>query len=220
MEASGDLPAIPDDASHRCKIIHESLIEKAEKMRQTHRHHQDNSVEELRRSLRQNQSPRNYIKLGDGYIDIRGYVKDHLPNFQGLTSCTFNFDEDRSSPNPENDVYKRTISKFEGYGDVRAFPVAPQLILVDVDGRLKEWPQVSITDDYNRVFMLQFLLLGVVNKTSNHMVMCTTMDEKWLLYDDSADLLFRNCNVTDIITEGYIVYLAAYVNVSAKKKQD
>lgn len=44
------------------------------------------------------------------------------------------------------------FSKFENIGEVRALGNRrnPQLILVDVDGRIKEFPDLSITDYYER----------------------------------------------------------------------
>ncbi|XP_061098593.1 uncharacterized protein LOC133128805 isoform X1 [Conger conger] len=157
------------------------------------------------------------------YIDIRGYVKDHLPNLLDLTSAKFHYDDERRSPNPEDVVYMKTVSKFEDFGDVRVLGSRgnPELILVDVDSRMDKFPPVMITDDYERDFRLQFLLLGIITANSNHMVLCTSLDVGWWLYDAMEPSLFRNVNLEDIQTQGYVVNLAAYVKVPANnEKQD
>ncbi|XP_061100092.1 uncharacterized protein LOC133129797 [Conger conger] len=157
------------------------------------------------------------------YIDIRGYVKDHLPNLLDLTSAKFHYDDERRSPNPEDVVYKNIVSKFEDFGDVRVLGSRgnPELIIVDVDGRMDEFPPPMITDDYERDFRLQFLLLGIITENSNHMVLCTSLDVGWWLYDAMEPSLFSNVNLEDIQTQGYVVNLAAYVKVSANnEKQD
>ncbi|XP_064196314.1 uncharacterized protein LOC135257481 isoform X2 [Anguilla rostrata] len=157
------------------------------------------------------------------YIDIRGYVKDHLPNFLDLTSAKYHFEDDRRSPNPEDRVYSTTLSKFEEFGDVRALgPKSnPQLILVDVDGRTDGFPALIITDDYGREFKLQFLLLGKTTEYSNHMVLCTSLAGGWWLYDDVVTPLFREVQMKDLQNQGHEVHLAAYVHVPAKNgKQD
>ncbi|KAJ8355783.1 hypothetical protein SKAU_G00185770 [Synaphobranchus kaupii] len=157
------------------------------------------------------------------YIDIRGYVKDHLPNFLDLTYAKYDYERDRRSPNPEDQVYRMTVSKFEALGEVRALGPRgnPQLILVDVDARINGFPALIITDDYGREFKLQFLLLGMITADSNHMVLYTSLNEGWWLYDDMKNPLFRAIEMEDIQPQDYVVYLAAYVNVSTKNgKQD
>ncbi|KAJ8397689.1 hypothetical protein AAFF_G00436880 [Aldrovandia affinis] len=157
------------------------------------------------------------------HIDIRGYPREHLPNFLDLTCAKFNYDEERRSPHPEDHIYSMTISKFEHLGEVRALGkrINPELILVDVDGRIKGFPDLSITDDYEREFKLQFLLLGMMTETSNHMVMCTRLDGGWQLYDNMKNPLFRHVNIDDICAQDYVVHLVAYVNVSPEnEKQD
>ncbi|KAG5846560.1 hypothetical protein ANANG_G00116290 [Anguilla anguilla] len=152
------------------------------------------------------------------YIDIRGYVKDHLPNFLDLTRAKYHFEDDRRSPNPEDRVYSTTVRKFEEFGDVRALGPRsnPQLILVDVDGRMDGFPALIITDDYEREFKLQFLLLGMITANSNHMVLCTSLDGGWWLYDDMMTPLFREVQMKDLQNQGHEVHLAAYVHVPAK----
>ncbi|KAJ8275186.1 hypothetical protein COCON_G00098110 [Conger conger] len=147
-----------------------------------------------------------YLRLGhkkyftrSNYIDIRGYVKDHLPNLLDLTSAKFHYDDERRSPNPEDVVYKNIVSKFEDFGDVRVLGSRgnPELIIVDVDGRMDEFPPPMITDDYE------------------------SLDVGWWLYDAMEPSLFSNVNLEDIQTQGYVVNLAAYVKVSANnEKQD
>ncbi|KAJ8355777.1 hypothetical protein SKAU_G00185710 [Synaphobranchus kaupii] len=158
----------------------------------------------------------------DNFIDIRGYIKDHLPNFLNLTSAKFHYDDDRRSPNPEDDVYHKTVSKFEALGEVRALGprTNPQLILVDVDARINGFPALVITDDYGREFKVQFLLLGMITADSNHMVLYTSLNEGWWLYDDMKNPLFRAIAMEDIQTQDYVVYLAAYVNVSTGSKTE
>ncbi|KAJ8275188.1 hypothetical protein COCON_G00098130 [Conger conger] len=96
-----------------------------------------------------------------------------------------------------------------------------QLILVDVNGGMNAFPPAMIKDDYGRDFRLQFLLLGIITANSNHMVLCTSLDVGWWLYDAMEPSLFRNVNVEDIQTQGYVVNLAAYVKVPANNvKQD
>ncbi|XP_036406150.1 uncharacterized protein LOC118792415 [Megalops cyprinoides] len=162
--------------------------------------------------------------MQNDHIDIRGYVKDHLPNFMDLTCAKYHYDEDRNSPNVEDHIYNNMMSKFEHLGAVRALGTTiqdPKLILVDADGRLEGFPPRRIIDHYSRIFNLQFLLLGVVTHASNHMVLCSRLDGNWLLYDDTSTPLFRTITLPEIKAEDYVVYLAAYVNVPTENsKQD
>ncbi|XP_061099572.1 uncharacterized protein LOC133129473 [Conger conger] len=155
--------------------------------------------------------------------DIRGYVKDHLPNLLDLTSAKLHY-HDRRGPSLEEHVYSTTVRKFETLGDVTVLGNRRdphQLILVDVNGGMNAFPPAMIKDDYGRDFRLQFLLLGIITANSNHMVLCTSLDGGWWLYDDRKPSLFRNVNVEDIQTQGYVVNLAAYVKVPANNvKQD
>ncbi|KAG5846558.1 hypothetical protein ANANG_G00116270 [Anguilla anguilla] len=149
--------------------------------------------------------------------DVRGHVTDYLINFSDLTGTSFHYEDDRRSPNLEDHMYSKTVSKFEEFGDVRALgPKSnPQLILVHVAGRMDGLPALIITDDYGREFKLQFLLLGITANT-DHTVLCTSLDGAWWLYDDTKTPLFKEVQMEDITTQGYVVSLAAYVNVPAK----
>ncbi|KAJ8247993.1 hypothetical protein GJAV_G00236960 [Gymnothorax javanicus] len=160
---------------------------------------------------------------GGSIIDIRGHVKDHLPNFLDLTKMKYHFDEDRQSPNLEDYVYSKTVRQFQRLGDVRAlgFMRNLQFILVNIDGRSDEVPPLAIADVYERQFKLQFLLLGITPPSDNHMVLCVTLSGKWWLYDGMNPHLFSFFPLEDIKTKGYVVYLAAYVSAPTKKeKQD
>lgn len=160
---------------------------------------------------------------GGSIIDFRGHVKDHLPNFSELTKMKYNFDDDRRSPNLEYCVCSKTVRQFQRLGDVRAlgFMRNLQFILVNVDGRIHEVPPLVIADIYERQFKLQFLLLGITPPNDNHMVLCITLNGKWWLYDGMNPHLFSFFHLEEIKTEGYVVYLAAYVSAPMKKeKQD
>ncbi|KAJ8266364.1 hypothetical protein GJAV_G00129570 [Gymnothorax javanicus] len=159
---------------------------------------------------------------GGSIIDIRGHVKDHLTNFSDLTKMEYYFDDERGSPNLEDSVYSKTVRQFWELGDVRAlgFMRNPQFILVDFDGRFNEVPPLVITDVYEREYKLHFLLLGIIRPSDNHMVLCITLNGKWWLYDSMNPQLFSFFPLEDIKTEGYAVYLAAYVSAPTKEKQD
>nr|XP_015198982.1 PREDICTED: uncharacterized protein LOC107076949 isoform X2 [Lepisosteus oculatus] len=47
------------------------------------------------------------------YINIRGHVKDHLPNLKNLRIATLYFDNERQSPDLEDAIFKMTLRTFE-----------------------------------------------------------------------------------------------------------
>ncbi|XP_015198973.1 uncharacterized protein [Lepisosteus oculatus] len=154
------------------------------------------------------------------YINIRGHVKDHLPNLKNLRIATLYFDNERQSPDLEDAIFKMTLSAFEDFGDVMALgtKLNPTLILVDVEGRINAFPESDVCDCYERTFELQFLLLGIITADSNHMVLCIKLNGDWLLYDDQQRPLFRHTSFAELKSGEYVTYLAAYINTTKMKK--
>ncbi|KAL7888885.1 hypothetical protein AOLI_G00038590 [Acnodon oligacanthus] len=109
-------------------------------------------------------------------------------------------------------IYETTLSKFRALGDVKALGHAddPALILVHHLPDLPK-PPLCVKDDHQRIFELQFLLLG----EGTHMVMCFNFSKNiWILYDDDpARRSFRHFKFEDELNR-YMICLAGYINTT------
>ncbi|KAL7888886.1 hypothetical protein AOLI_G00038600 [Acnodon oligacanthus] len=108
------------------------------------------------------------------------------------------------------------VSKFQALGDVKALGHAddPPLILVNRDVRLNlPKPPLSVEDDNQRIFELQFLLLC----DGAHTVACFNLSKNvWILYDDDpvfASTSFRLFKFEQEL-DSYVICLAGYVNIT------
>nr|XP_046149230.1 uncharacterized protein LOC123991635 [Oncorhynchus gorbuscha] len=158
--------------------------------------------------------------MQNAFVDIRGYVRDHLSNFIELVCASFDYDDSQSSSTPCDTVLNNILRKFEDYGEVKPLGTSrhePKLILVDIDDRMCILPPLSITDDYERTYELQFLLMGQSTPLSNHMVLflSTQLTGRWMIYDNMKAPLVQDIGVSELqrATERdkYVSYLAAYV---------
>ncbi|XP_046878363.1 uncharacterized protein LOC124469236 [Hypomesus transpacificus] len=145
------------------------------------------------------------------FVSIRGYPGDHLPNFSDLVWATFHYDEDRFSPTSEDRLMKITLEAFQTYGDVKLLGVqSAQLVLVYINGRMDSLPPLSVTDDHERTYTLEFLLLGKITSHYNHMVLYTKLIGRWMIFDAAATLEFKAVDWSKAATH-YFPCLAAYV---------
>ncbi|KAL7872380.1 hypothetical protein SRHO_G00073630 [Serrasalmus rhombeus] len=116
-----------------------------------------------------------------------------------------------------NPIYETTLSKFRALGDVKALGHAddPALILVHrvVQLNLPDLPKppLCVKDDHQRIFELQFLLLG----EGAHMLMCFNFSKNiWILYDDDpARRSFRHFKFEEEL-DCYMICLAGYVSTT------
>ncbi|XP_072551725.1 uncharacterized protein [Salminus brasiliensis] len=152
-------------------------------------------------------------------VDVWSEVGDHLPMFNGLVCANYHFDEDRLSPQITDELHQSTISAFQCLGDVKLLGLNygdPSCAVVNVDGRKDTAPPLCVTDKYNRIFELQFLLLCKKNESVNHMVGCFQLEGRWYLYDNNPEkppFVVFPIEHADFTNE-YVIYLAGYVNIT------
>nr|XP_055042875.1 uncharacterized protein LOC129429915 [Misgurnus anguillicaudatus] len=144
-------------------------------------------------------------------IDAKSEPKDHLNIFNELVLGTYHFDEDKIS----QEILIKTLSKFEHLGDVRALGMNdknPAAIIVDVDRRLDTAPPLTVCDDYDRVFKLQFLLM--TQKSSlDHVIVGLFLSDRWVLYDDLKPT-FEDFNIDSAdFKDDFVILVAGYVNI-------
>lgn len=88
----------------------------------------------------------------------------------------------------------------------------PAAIIVDVDRRLDTAPPLTVCDDYDRIFELQFLLM--TQKSSlDHVIVGLFLSDRWVLYDDLkptyADFNLGKADFKD----DFVILVAGFVNI-------
>ncbi|KAL6485701.1 hypothetical protein MHYP_G00050930 [Metynnis hypsauchen] len=143
-------------------------------------------------------------------LDCRCHVQDHFPMFSKLVCAEVDYRQETPDGNP---IYETTLSKFRALGDVKALGHAddPALILVHRVAPDLPKPPPCVKDDHQRIFELQFLLLG----EGPHMLMCFNFSKNiWILYDDDpARRSFRHFKFEEEL-DHYMICLAGYVNTT------
>ncbi|XP_036417067.1 uncharacterized protein LOC118801000 isoform X2 [Colossoma macropomum] len=146
-------------------------------------------------------------------LDCKSRVKDHLLMFAKLVCAQVDYHQETPD---DSTIYETTLSKFRAFGDVKALGLAddPALILVNRDVRINlPKPPLSVEDDNQRIFELQFLLLC----DGTHTVVCFNLSKNvWILYDDDpafASTSFRLFKFEQEL-DSYVICLAGYVNIT------
>ncbi|KAM9495809.1 uncharacterized protein Hap1MRO34_020869 isoform 2-T2 [Clarias gariepinus] len=139
-------------------------------------------------------------------IDFYGNMQEHSNLFNKLVCAEMTSDQE--IPNDSvihNEILRRfnTFSRIKALGD----PADPALIL---GYGLTTEPLLLVEDKKNRIFQLQFLLLG----KGEHMTMCFQFFSNiWLHYNnDPAKPSFQSFSLDKV--KDYVVYLAGYINMS------
>lgn len=88
------------------------------------------------------------------FIDIRGYVRDHLPNFRDLECASVYYDEESARADHFFSLLRNTTQRaFKDYSD-EVMLLGPfqdvQLVLLHNEDSTRTFLPLSITDDYNR----------------------------------------------------------------------
>ncbi|KAI5615400.1 hypothetical protein C0J50_10769 [Silurus asotus] len=142
-------------------------------------------------------------------IDYFGSLDDYYILYYKLV-CPEN-KQAKKIPN-NSPVYEDILSNLKEFDNIKVLGHLedPTIILgyyFNADGN---WIKQELCDKKNRIFRLQFVLLG----KENHMTMCYRVSNNdWILYDnDSAKPTFQSLSFDQI--KDCVICLAGYVNIS------
>ncbi|KAF5893759.1 uncharacterized protein DAT39_016537, partial [Clarias magur] len=148
-------------------------------------------------------------------IDFYGNMQAHSTLFDKLVCAEMTSKQKIPSIhgidgwNPGSAIHDEILRHFNTFGCIKALgdPTDPALIL---GYGLTTEPLLHIKDKKNRIFQLQFLLLG----KGDHITMCfQSFPNKWRHYDnDPAKPSFQSFTLDNI--KDYVIHLAGYINMS------
>ncbi|KAF5893760.1 uncharacterized protein DAT39_016543, partial [Clarias magur] len=139
-------------------------------------------------------------------IDYYGSVQDHLDLFDKLVCAKMTPDQEIENYSA---IHDEILSGFNTFACIKALgdPADPALILGYC---LCTEPLLHVIDKKNRIFQLQFLLLG----KGEHMTMCFRLSpNEWLHYDnDPAKPSFQSFSLDNIKND--VICWSGYINMS------